>query len=314
MSSEVELYEKKYPEKWVVIQNRITQAFREMTLDEKRLILLASPLVRLADTDEKTNIEVSAGEFAEISKIDRASAYKQMKSASKKLMKRSFVYVDSNGVDTDVQWVIRAKYTGGTVSLNFTEEVIQLLKVFDRLNPYTKYLKTDILSLKLNYSIDLYHLAKKHERMGGFVMSLDDYRAELGTPKSYNRINNLKENAVEAPIGEINEKTDIMLDYENVKEGKSVVAFKFSVKPNKKNLKLREGGGERNVSSQPKGMTSKQVDMFAPLLANHAGFGSYAPAGKSYAEVVSWLRGELTKPEFLKKYAKQLAEVGYKPL
>ena len=230
MSNDVAVFDAKYPENWVVMQNRITQAFREMSIDEKRIIILASPLVRLSKATEQTPIEVTASQFADLSEIDTHSAYKQLKAASKKLMKRTFVYEDKDGDDTEVQWVIRSKYANGYVSMYFTDEVIHLLKVFDSLNPYTKYLKEDILSLKLTYSIDLYHLAKKYQGMGGFTMSLDDYRKELGTPKSYARINNLKDNAVDAPINEINENTDINLSYENIKRGRQVVGFKFTVK------------------------------------------------------------------------------------
>jgi hypothetical protein len=35
-----------------------------------------------------------------------------------------------------------------------------MLKEFDKLNPYTKYKKDIVLSLKKDYSFDLYHLAK----------------------------------------------------------------------------------------------------------------------------------------------------------
>lgn len=230
MVTEIGLYEKKYPEKWVVMQNTITQAFKEMSIDEKRLIISASPLVRLNEATEKTAIEILASDFASFAGIDEKSAYKQMRSASKKLMKRTFVYNDKNEAETEVQWVIRSKYQNGYVTVFFTDEVIELLKIFDSLNPYTKYLKEDILSLKLTYSIDLYHLAKKYQGMGGFTMSLDEYRQELGTPKSYKRINNLKDNAVDSPIKEINDKTDINISYENVKRGKEVVALKFTVK------------------------------------------------------------------------------------
>lgn len=242
MNNDVEIYNKRYPEKWVVIQNRITQAFREMSIDEKRIIILASPLVRISNATEKTPIDVTAFEFAELSEIDTHSAYKQMRLASKKLMKRTFIYEDKDGDDTEVQWVIRAKYANGYVSMHFTDEVIYLLKVFDSLNPYTKYLKDDVLSLKFNYSIDLYHLAKKFESMGGFTMSLEDYRKELGTPKSYERINNLKDNAVVIPIKEINEKTDLIITYENIKRGRTVTGLKFIVKSKhktKKNLETK---------------------------------------------------------------------------
>lgn len=230
MTDNIELYEKKYPEKWIVMQNTITQAFRDMSIDEKRLIILASTLVRLTEATEQKPIEVLASEFHRFSGVDEKSAYKQMKLASKKLMKRSFVYDDKNGVETEVQWVIRSKYNDGFVTIFFTNEVIQLLKVFDSVNPYTKYLKDDVLALRLTYSIDLYHLAKKYQGMGGFNISLEDYRKELGTPKSYNRINNLKDNAVDPVIKEINNKTDLNISYENIKRGKEVTGLKFTVK------------------------------------------------------------------------------------
>lgn len=239
MTDNIALYEKKYPDKWIVMQNTITQAFKDMTLDEKRLIILASPLVRLTEATEQKAVEILASEFRKFVDIDEKSAYKQMKAASKKLMKRSFVYDDKNGVETEVQWVIRSKYDDGYVTTFFTSEVIQLLKVFDSLNPYTKYLKEDILSLRLTYSIDLYHLAKKHQAMGGFTITLDDYRKELGTPKSYKRINNLKDNAVDPPVKEINDKTDLDISYENIKRGKEVIALKFTIKT-KPRLKAKE--------------------------------------------------------------------------
>ena len=59
MTNQVGLYEKKYPANWVVMQNRILQAFYEMTLDEKRLLLLASSVVRLIDATEKDTIEIT---------------------------------------------------------------------------------------------------------------------------------------------------------------------------------------------------------------------------------------------------------------
>lgn len=264
MDHKVSLYEKKYPKKWVVMQNRITQAFREMSIDEKRLIILASPIVRLSKATEQTAIEILASDFASFAELDSKSAYKQMKAASKKLMKRTFMYDDKNDIETEVQWVIRSKYQSGYVTVFFTDEVIELLKIFDEANPYTKYLKQDILSLKLTYSIDLYHLAKKHQKMGGFTMSLDAYRQELGTPKSYKRINNLKDNAVDSPIKEINDKTDINITYENVKRGKEVVGLKFTVKT-KPRLRIKEAVVDQNSHNAKEAntlgnLTDKQIE------------------------------------------------------
>jgi plasmid replication initiation protein len=237
MSSLIDLYEKKYPENWVVMQNRIEQCFHKMTLDEKRLLILASPTARMIDASEKDAIEVTAEQFANECGIKVSSAYKQLEVASKNLLNRSFSYINERGKRVGVTWVIRAVYEDGYISVCFPDEVLIMLKAFDASNPFTKYKKENVLLLKGEYSIDLYHIAKRYEGMTTFQMTLEDYKLELGLPKSYNRINNLKARALEPAIDEINEKTDINITYENVKRGRTVTGLKFTVKPKaKKNL------------------------------------------------------------------------------
>lgn len=68
------------------------------------------------------------------------------------------------------------------------EIVLLMLTEFDKLNPYTKYKKDIVLSLKKDYSFDLYHLAKKHQAMGQFEMSLEHLKNELGLPPSYDKL------------------------------------------------------------------------------------------------------------------------------
>lgn len=216
------------------MQNRIEQCFHKMTLDEKRLLILASPTARMIDASEKDAIEVTAEQFANECGIKVSSAYKQLEVASKNLLNRSFSYINERGKRVGVTWVIRAVYEDGYISVCFPDEVLIMLKAFDASNPFTKYKKENVLLLKGEYSIDLYHIAKKYEGMTTFQMTLEDYKLELGLPKSYNRINNLKARALEPAIDEINEKTDINITYENVKRGRTVTGLKFTVKPKAK--------------------------------------------------------------------------------
>lgn len=160
MSSLTSTYEKKYPENWVVMQNRIEQCFHKMTLDEKRLLILASPTARMIDASEKDAIEVTAEEFANECGIKISSAYKQLEIASKNLLNRSFSYINERGKRVGVTWVIRAVYEDGYISVCFPDEVLIMLKAFDASNPFTKYKKENVLLLKGEYSIDLYHIAK----------------------------------------------------------------------------------------------------------------------------------------------------------
>lgn len=309
MSSDIEIYEKKYPETWVVMQNKISQAFKDMTIDEKRIIMLASSVARIKDATEQTAIEITANDFSEACALNKKSVYQQLKSASYNLMKRSFSYVDEKGKTVAVQWVIRTRYDEGFISINFPDEVLYMLKVFDKFNPYTKYKKADVLSLKLSYSIDLYHLAKKYEAMGGFTISLDNYRAQLQTPDSYDKINNLKNNAVDKPIKEINAKTDVIVTYENVKRGRSVVGLKFTVKPKRlKNEVITEANkNDRDIPL----LSSGQMNLFLDKFASDPSVSSLAPIGISMQAYKEIVRSNLSEHDYRQKHKKALFRAGY---
>ena len=287
MSSLTDSYEKKYPENWVVMQNRIEQCFHKMTLDEKRLLILASPTARMIDASEKDAIEVTAEQFANECGIKVSSAYKQLEVASKNLLNRSFSYINERGKRVGVTWVIRAVYEDGYISVCFPDEVLIMLKAFDASNPFTKYKKENVLLLKGEYSIDLYHIAKRYEGMTTFQMTLEDYKLELGLPKSYNRINNLKARALEPAIDEINEKTDINIVYENVKRGRTVTGLKFTVKPKAKPKKTLEEKRDPHTADMftIDGLNDKQLGR---IVRNPAFMAEYnhlvtptSPAGQS---------------------------------
>lgn len=221
---------KTYPLSWVVMQNNVQECFKSMNIDEKRILILASPIARTTDANEKDRIMITAEEFARECGIKTHSAYTQLELASKNLIKRSFSYNNERGKRVLSNWVIDCTYEDGGIAIRFPEIVLLMLKEFDKLNPYTKYKKDIVLSLKKDYSFDLYHLAKKHQAMGQFEMSLEHIKNELGLPKSYDKLCNLKDRVLKPSLDEITTNTDIDLTYENVKKGRSVVGFKFIVK------------------------------------------------------------------------------------
>ncbi len=311
MISLTDTYEKKYPETWVVMQNKIEQCFHKMTLDEKRLLILASPTARMIDASEKDAIEVTAEQFANECGIKVSSAYKQLEVASKNLLNRSFSYINERGKRVGVTWVIRAIYEDGYISVCFPDEVLTMLKAFDASNPFTKYKKENVLLLKGEYSIDLYHIAKKYEGMSTFQITLEDYKLELGLPKSYNRINNLKARALEPAIKEINEKTDINITYENIKRGRTVIGLKFTVKPKAKLIKTLEVKRDPHTADMftIDGLNDKQLGR---IVRNPAFIAEYnhlvsptSPAGQSQQ---GW------DSEMVKRLKEDASQFGKRPI
>ena len=81
---------KHYPKDWVVLQNRVVECFKSMTLDEKRLFIMATPLARTTNVSSGEPIFISTDEFASACGLEITGAYTALGVATKKLFDRSF--------------------------------------------------------------------------------------------------------------------------------------------------------------------------------------------------------------------------------
>ena len=304
---------KHYPKDWIVLQNRVVECYRSMSLDEKRLFIMATPLARTTKISSNDPIFISSSEFSKECGINLSTAYTALESATDRLFTRFFGYTNAEGNRVRIRWlnkVIYLKNQGGT-ELYFTDEVLLLLREFDTLNPYTKYKKEVVLRLKKDYSLDFYHLAKKHQTMGGFQISLDELFEQLGLPESYQDLSNLKKRVIKPSLDEITANTDIDLAYENVKRGRSVVGFKFTVKEKPK-PKAIETGRDPNTPDLFHKMTESQLDTFSSKLSELPEVQKMAHAGEDMKPFIARIRSMLKAPEKQKSLLPHLAKLGFK--
>lgn len=286
---------KTYPPNWVVMQNNIQECFKSMNIDEKRMLILASPIARTTHATEKDQIIITAEEFAKECGIKTHSAYTQLEIASRNLIKRSFSYNNERGKRVLSNWVIDCTYEDGGIAIRFPEIVLLMLTEFDKLNPYTKYKKDIVLTLKKDYSFDIYHLAKKHQAMGGFQISLDELFEQLGLPESYRRIGNLKDRVLKPSLEEITANTDIELCYENVKNGRSVVGFKFTVREKPKPKLIAH---ERDIKTVDLfcNMSDAQISKYSTILSKLSELSDLSDF-PDYPTFAIWISGILRDPK-----------------
>ena len=305
--------EKTYPVSTMAIQNRVTECFKSMSVDEKRILIMASPVARNIDATEQDSILISAQQFAEECGIKVNSAYKQIELASKKLVDRSFSYTNEKGKKVYSNWVIDATYEDAGVSLRFTSVVLMMLKILDKYNPYTRYKKDVVLKLKKDYSIDFYHLAKKSEKLGNFELTIDSMFIEFGLPESYRDLRNLKRRVLKDPIDEINKHTDIDLTYEPIKKGRSVVGFKFTVREKTKHKTITVQGRDKNTVDMFFEMSDSQINMFGNQLSKLPELGKYAVGNEGYDALASRIKDMLKDPEKQKMLVPHLKKLGFNP-
>ena len=86
-----------YSKAHAVFQNRILDLYKSMSLDEKRLLVLLSPIVRTTKIKEGQSVFLSADEYAKECGISHTRAYEGLADASKKLVRRYFSYSTEDG-------------------------------------------------------------------------------------------------------------------------------------------------------------------------------------------------------------------------
>ncbi|WP_336151933.1 replication initiation protein, partial [Acinetobacter ursingii] len=295
------LDKKHYPKDWVVLQNRVIECYRSMSLDEKRLFIMATPLARTTKVSSNDPIFISSSDFARECGVDLSTAYTALEMASDRLFTRFFGYTAENGDRVKMRWVNKVIYKAGQggSELYFSDEVLLLLREFDALNPYTKYKKEVVLRLKKDYSLDFYHLAKKHQTMGGFQISLDELFEQLGLPESYRRIGNLKDRVIKPSLEEITANTDIDLSYENVKRGRSVVGFKFTVKEKPK-PKVIETGRDKNTIDMFCKLTDAQIQKYSSILSKVSDISDLSTF-PDYSTFAQWIANILRDPKSVRE-------------
>ena len=230
----------------VVKSNRIITAFQNLSLTEMCLIQLAIVDARETEhgLDVNKPLNISAKRYAEIFNVQIDTAYKILASAGKGLRARYFTFLDDTGSKIETNWVQQVRYvkSEGRIEIIFTVAVV---KEITRLSShFTQYDLEFIATLNSIYSVRLYELiikwlsAKKTD-----VFDYEILRGQLGIGvNEYQRMTDFKKRVLDLAVNEINEKTNIKVKYENVKQGRNIIGFTFTVheKPKAKTNKVIE--------------------------------------------------------------------------
>ena len=220
----------------VVKTNQLNMALQALSKVEVRMIQLAIVDARETNTglDTNTPLRLDAMRYAEIFGGTRQNAYDAMKRAEDTLFNRRFTYIADDGKPVKSRWLQQVRYLDGegVIELAFTMAVVNGISRIDGLEDFfTSYLLEQTTNLNSVYSVRLYELlvqwkvAKKTP-----IFELEKFRAQMGIGvNEYKAMSNFKIRVLDSAVEEINESTDLKVKYENVKKGRKIIGFKFTV-------------------------------------------------------------------------------------
>lgn len=315
-------HEHVYDERWVVIQNQLLHAISRLSLNERRLIMHLSPIVRLAvnKNPKQRRFFVSALDFAKAFGIEQKNAYREIEKVATKMHEKPF-YIwdfDKDGVHSKhkrgVSWFVECGYldSRGGIEVILGERVTEMLTVFDKEHAFTKHQKEWIMQLG-GYGIALFqilwsyiYLKDIEDASGQPIVGVKEkeftlkyLREKFDCVDRYEKSPDFRKWVLDAAIKDIHEHTPLKIKYENVKKGRSIVGFKFT---------FWDTSNQKSV--EQKGLSDKQIDRLKVSYRAKA-FGEYnshlVPSNftsTSYSDLIERWRPRLKDPAKLAKFVK----------
>lgn len=238
-----------------------TANFGNMTQNDYNVYLhLISKIVKVDDKGKylkpdqlKREYHLTAKEYNQIFNCDMKNAYSFLKKACKKLMKTS---VNIEKVDLKQIWEINvcshAVYNEneGSITVMFTDSIMPYLSQVR--NQFVIYNLKEVSNFKSIHSIRLYEQIQQFKDTGYFVKSLSQLRNIFAVGNKYKNYNDLKKYTFAHAVKEINKHYHIDLDFQEIKEGRKVVAIKFTFNKTKIARRYRQDGSYTNEYIKPK--------------------------------------------------------------
>lgn len=231
------LVDAKYNIRTVTHNNFITaKGLVKLSLKARKLLYIAISQCRLND-DRFYTYEIGVPEFSELMGIKPTNVYQEADSITDELMsciiqcksvkeKSSF---KKYSLFSFCEYERNGKITF-KLNPDMTEFLLHLTKDF------TKPLLNDFLKMKSPYSMAIWNLmqremkSKKPGTIDTFVfdLSLEELREVTGTESKFKQVGQFKEKVLNKAIREIKDNCAVEITYDNLKQGRTVIGFRFT--------------------------------------------------------------------------------------
>ncbi|QTR55488.1 RepB family plasmid replication initiator protein [Thiothrix unzii] len=235
----------------VVKSNRLVEASYRLTEIEHQIILYAICRSRNEGVALSPDhpLTIRAVEFAQQFGTNPAKVYGQLKTAMDTLFSRHLVIHD---IDEEtgkpevikIRWINEASYVDGSgnIKIVFSRRIIPYISQLEI--KFTPYLLKQISKMTSVHAIRIYELLAQYVTYGKREISIDWLKNTLQLEGEYPRIYDLKERVIDVAVDQINKYSDINVNYTNIKTGRAITGFLFTI--NKTKPKIDEAAKVEN--------------------------------------------------------------------
>jgi plasmid replication initiation protein len=218
---------------------------------------------------------LTAKEFSEVFNCDIHNSYRMLHKSCKKLMKTS---INLEKIELNEIWEINicstAKYNKkeGRITVKFTDDIMPYLAQVRK--KFVLYNLKEIANFGSLYTTRLYELIQEFKETGWMLKSVDQLRKIFAVGHNkFKLYGNFKAKILKSACQEINDNYDMDMRFEEIKEGRKVVAVKFLFKKTLVHkVTNRKTGIEKNVYVKPKARIKKKKESIPEVLEGQLSF------------------------------------------
>src|SRR5699024_4305748 len=225
----------------VTKSNILIEGNYSLTITEQKIILYLVSKVGIDDQDFAI-YELPIKDFFNLLGYSGQPKYTEIRKITKNLMGKVLELKDGSKIK-QFSWLSYVEYDqyNGRVKLSFDQRLktylLQLKKEF------TSYRLKNVMDLKSGYSIRMYEILKKWQKVKQIEIDLKKLRKMTGVYNKYKEYHNFKKRVLNPSKKEINDKTDINFHFKEIKKGRKVVSICFFIS---KQSTLKFANGARN--------------------------------------------------------------------
>ncbi|HFK1812489.1 TPA: replication initiation protein [Bacillus cereus] len=212
--------------------NILIEANSRLNLVEQKILLCLASNIEPNDRDFKT-YTFPIRQFHDLLGLSGSTKYTELSKITKELLSK-VIEIRAGEELIQVSWLSSAIYNRnkGTIDMRFDP----LLKPFllELSSKFTSYRLANVVKLKSTYAIRIYELLKQYEDLKERTISLENLRYYLDAMDVYPNYANFKQRVLKPSQKELEQKTDISFEFEEIKIGRKVQKIRFIIRSQKK--------------------------------------------------------------------------------
>lgn len=237
---------------------------------------------------------LTAKDFSQDFNTDVDYSYKVLRDAVNKLLKTDIRLNDGTRY-IRINVCSKAEYekNRGRIYVKFTDDVMPYLAQVKQ--KFILYNLKEISNFRSIYTARLYELIQEFKETGYMIKSVDQLRESFSTGTKFKLYGHFKAKTFDHACHEINSNYKINLRYEEIKEGRKVVAVKFAFKKTRVTKRYNQYTGiAKNVYEKPK-LQNKDKESKSDVMDGQLSFEDKNT--KPIQNIVSSLFSKITRKE-----------------